>query len=189
LWSNAPNQYGPNWPAQRDLARQRDEYRCRVCGAPEDGRSHHVHHITPFRAFENYLQANQLANLITVCPPCHRRVETNVRVRSGLAGLAFTLGHLAPLFLMCDSGDLGVHSDPQSPLADGQPAVVIYDHIPAGIGFSQRLFEIHDELILRAYELVASCKCSDGCPSCVGPGGENGSGGKQEALAILKELT
>jgi DEAD/DEAH box helicase domain-containing protein len=189
LWSNAPNQYGPNWPTQRDLARQRDEYRCRVCGAPEDGRSHHVHHITPFRAFENYLQANQLANLITVCPPCHRRVETNVRVRSGLAGLAFTLGHLAPLFLMCDSGDLGVHSDPQSPLADGQPAVVIYDHIPAGIGFSQRLFEIHDELILRAYELVASCKCSDGCPSCVGPGGENGSGGKQEALAILKELT
>ena len=189
LWSNAPNQYGPNWAAQRDLARQRDEYRCRVCGAPENGRSHHVHHLTPFRAFNSYLEANQLANLITVCPSCHRRVEANVRVRSGLAGLAYTLGHLAPLFLMCDSSDLGVHSDPQSALADGQPAVVIYDHIPAGIGFSQRLFEIHDELALRAYELVASCKCSDGCPSCVGPGGENGSGGKQEALAILKELS
>ena len=189
LWSNAPNQYGPNWADQRDLARQRDEYRCRVCGAPENGRSHHVHHLTPFRAFNSYLEANQLANLITVCPSCHRRVEANVRVRSGLAGLAYTLGHLAPLFLMCDSSDLGVHSDPQSALADGQPAVVIYDHIPAGIGFSQRLFEIHDELALRAYELVASCKCSDGCPSCVGPGGENGSGGKQEALAILQELS
>ena len=188
LWSNAPNQYGPNWSAQRDLARQRDEYRCRVCAAPENGRRHHVHHLTPFRAFTSYLQANQLANLITVCPSCHRRVEINVRVRSGLAGLAFTLGHLAPLFLMCDSADLGVHSDPQSALVDGQPAVVIYDHIPAGIGFSQRLFEIHDELVQRAYELVASCKCSDGCPSCVGPGGENGSGGKQEALAILSEL-
>jgi DEAD/DEAH box helicase domain-containing protein len=188
LWSNAPNRYGPNWATQRDLARQRDEYRCRICGALENGRSHHVHHLTPFRAFSSYLEANQLANLITVCPSCHRRVEANVRVRSGLAGLAFTLGHLAPLFLMCDTSDLGVHSDPQSALADGQPAVVIYDHIPAGIGFSQRLFEIHDELVLRAYELVASCKCSDGCPSCVGPGGENGSGGKQEALAILKEL-
>jgi len=188
LWSNAPNQYGPNWAAQRDLARQRDEYRCRICGAPENGRSHHVHHLTPFRAFNNYLEANQLANLITVCPSCHRRVEANVRVRSGLAGLAFTLGHLAPLFLMCDSADLGVHSDPQSSLADGQPVVVIYDHIPAGIGFSQRLFEIHDELVLRAYELVASCNCTDGCPSCVGPGGENGSGGKKEALAILGEL-
>ncbi len=189
LWSNAANNYGPNWAAQRDLARQRDEYRCRICGAPENGRSHHVHHLTPFRSFSSYQEANQLANLITVCPSCHRRVEANVRVRSGLAGLAFTLGHLAPLFLMCDSADLGVHSDPQSVLADGQPAVVIYDHIPAGIGFSQRLFEIHDELVLRAYELVASCKCADGCPSCVGPGGENGSGGKQEALAILRELS
>jgi hypothetical protein len=28
----------------------------------------------------------------------------------------------------------------------------------------------------------------DGCPSCVGPGGENGAGGKQEALAIIRLL-
>jgi DEAD/DEAH box helicase domain-containing protein len=48
---------------------------------------------------------------------------------------------------------------------------------------------MHDELIARAYELVSDCACEDGCPSCVGPGGENGYGGKQEALAILKELT
>ena len=40
----------------------------------------------------------------------------------------------------------------------------------------------------RALELVSECLCMDGCPSCVGPGGENGYGGKQEALEILKEL-
>ncbi len=129
-----------------------------------------------------------LENLVTVCPECHRRVETAVRVRSGLAGLAFVLGNLAPFFLMCDPSDLGVHSDPQSPLADGQPAVILYDQIPAGLGFSQRLYEIHTELIQRAYELVAACPCLDGCPSCVGPGGELGSGGKKEALAILEAL-
>ena len=61
--------------------------------------------------------------------------------------------------------------------------------VPAGIGFSQKLFELHDDLIARAYELVSACPCADGCPSCVGPGGENGYGGKQEALEILKELT
>jgi DEAD/DEAH box helicase domain-containing protein len=44
-------------------------------------------------------------------------------------------------------------------------------------------------LILRALELVNECGCEDGCPSCVGPGGENGVGGKAETLAILKELT
>jgi DEAD/DEAH box helicase domain-containing protein len=106
-----------------------------------------------------------------------------------LAGLAFALGHLAPLFLMCDARDIGVHSDPQSPLANGQPAVVIYDQVPAGIGFSQRLFELHDQLMRHAYELVAACECADGCPSCVGPGGEGGYGGKREVLALLEALS
>jgi DEAD/DEAH box helicase domain-containing protein len=109
-------------------------------------------------------------------------------MRSGLAGLSFALGHLAPLFLMCDARDVGVHSDPKSPLAEGQPAVVIYDQVPAGIGFSERLFELHDELMARAYELVAACECADGCPSCVGPAGEGGIGGKRETLALLESL-
>jgi len=111
-----------------------------------------------------------------------------VRVRSGLAGLAFVLIHLAPFFLMCDTRDLGVHSDPQSPLADGRPTVVLYDQVPAGIGFSQRLYELHASLLSQAYELVSGCECSDGCPSCVGPGGESGEGGKRETLAILAAL-
>ena len=189
VWTSDPNYYGPNWPAQRDQARARDGYRCQACGAPEKGRAHDVHHKIPFRAFTSYRQANQLSNLVTLCPRCHHRVELAVRMRSGLAGLSFALGHLAPLFLMCDTRDLGVHSDPKSPLADGRPAVVIYDQVPAGIGFSQRLFELHDELMARAYELVPACECTDGCPSCVGPAGENGLGGKQETLAILEALS
>ncbi len=189
MWTSDPNYYGPNWLAQRDKARARDGYRCQACGILEDGRSHHVHHKTPFRAFASYRQANQLSNLVTLCPRCHHRVELAVRMRSGLAGLSFALGHLAPLFLMCDASDVGVHSDPRSPLADGRPAVVIYDQVPAGIGFSERLFELHDELMGRAHELVAACECTDGCPSCVGPAGEGGLGGRQETLAILEALS
>ena len=188
LWTNDPNDYGPNWSRQRKLARARDQYRCQICGAPERGREHDVHHKIPFRTFASYEQANQLSNLVTLCRPCHRRAETAVRIRSGLAGLAFALGHLAPLFLMCDINDVAVHHDPKSPLAGGQPAVVIYDVTPGGIGFSERLFELHTELVAQAYELVAACPCADGCPSCVGPGGEDGRGGKQEALAILEKL-
>ncbi len=156
-WTNDPNNYGPNWSAQRDLARARDGYRCQFCGTPEGGRSHDVHHKIPFRTFSSYLQANQLQNLITLCPSCHRRAETAVRMRSGLSGLAYALGNLAPIFLMCDSRDIQVHSDPRSPLAGGDPAVLLYELIPAGIGFSQRLYEIHDELIRNAYELISSC--------------------------------
>jgi DEAD/DEAH box helicase domain-containing protein len=188
LWTNAPNDYGPNWPKQRDLARARDGFRCQVCGAPEGDKSHHVHHKIPFRQFESPVQGNQLANLITLCNSCHRKVETAVRVRSGLAGLAFTLGNLAPLFLMCDIGDLGIHSDPQSSLSEGKPTVILYDLIPGGIGLSERLYEIHSELMKKGLELVESCGCEDGCPSCVGPGGEGGSGGKRETLALLKQL-
>lgn len=188
LWNNDPNNYGPNWTLQRQRARQRDGNRCQVCGLPEQGRAHAVHHKTPFRSFPSYELANQLGNLITLCPACHRRVEAVVRVRSGLSGLAYVLRHLAPFFLMCDVGDLGVHSDPQSPFAEGAPAIVIYDQVPAGIGFSQRLFELHADLVARAGELVAACACQDGCPSCVGPGGEAGQGSKRETLAILEAL-
>ncbi|MBI4219320.1 MAG: DUF1998 domain-containing protein [Chloroflexi bacterium] len=189
LWINDPNDYGPDWPAQRDRARARDRFRCQNCGAPERGRAHDVHHKIPFRAFASCKQANQLHNLVTLCSACHRRAELAVRMRSGLAGLAFALGHLAPLFLMCDARDVGVHSDLESPLADGRPAVVMYDLAPAGIGLSERLFELHDELIARACELVAACECADGCPSCVGPAGENGLGGKRETRAILETLS
>jgi len=189
LWSNAPNDYGPNWETQRQRARQRDGFRCQLCGAAETSRTHHVHHKIPFRTFDSFIHANMLENLVTLCPECHRRVETAVRVRSGLAGLAYVLGNLAPFFLMCDPGDLGTHSDPQSALAEGNPSVALYDQTPAGLGFSQRLFELHDELMARSAELVASCPCSDGCPACVGPGGEQGAGGKAETLAILEALT
>ncbi len=188
LWNNDPNRYGTNWPQQRDAARQRDRYTCQNCGAVEDGRAHDVHHKIPFRAFENFLDANRLENLVTLCPACHRRAEAVVRVRSGLSGLAFALEHIAPLFLMCDPNDLGIHADPQSQLADDGPVVVLYEQAPAGVGFSERLYELHDEIILRTYQLVQACECADGCPSCVGPGGEQGAGSKQETLAILKLL-
>jgi DEAD/DEAH box helicase domain-containing protein len=159
-----------------------------LCGSPEQGRSHDIHHKIPFRAFQNAEEANQLHNLITLCPACHHRVETSIRMRSGLAGLGYALGNLAPLFVMCDNRDLGVHSDPQSSLAEGKPAIVLFDRIPAGIGLSEKLFELHDDLILRSFELVKQCECSDGCPSCVGPAGENGVGGKKETLALLESL-
>jgi DEAD/DEAH box helicase domain-containing protein len=188
LWTNDPNRYGQNWEGIKAQARARDGYRCQVCGIPEEGRAHDVHHKIPFRTFASYEQANQLHNLITLCPGCHRRVEAAVRMRSGLSGVGYALGNLAPFFLMCDTRDLGVHSDPSSPLAEGGPAVVIFDRVPAGIGFSQRLYEFHAELIQQAYELVSNCECIDGCPSCVGPAGENGVGGKKEALALLAKL-
>ncbi len=188
LWGNDPNKYGPNWAAQRNAARARDGYRCQMCGAPEQGRQHDVHHKIPFRQFADYRLANRLENLVTLCRACHQRAETAVQMRSGLAGLAAVLGQLAPLFLMCDVHDIGLHAEPQSPLAGGQPVVVIYEMAAGGIGFAEALFNLHAELIAHARALVLACPCADGCPGCVGPAGEDGRGGKRETLALLKML-
>jgi hypothetical protein len=56
---------------------------------------------------------------------------------------------------------------------------------------------LHGELIQQAFELVKSCSCTDGCPSCVGPGGtglafgqtDSPYGGKRETVALLDTLT
>jgi DEAD/DEAH box helicase domain-containing protein len=103
--------------------------------------------------------------------------------------VAYVLGQLAPLFLMCDPGDLGVHTDAAGSVRGGKPSIVLYDEVPAGIGFSQKLFEMHADLIAHAAEVVRQCMCQDGCPSCVGPGGENGMGGKSASLGILDALS
>jgi len=189
MWRNDRNNYGSQWNGIREMVRKRDDFRCQHCGAVEHNRAHDVHHKIPLRAFTSLEQANQMENLITLCHNCHTLAESALRIRSGLAGLAYVLGHLAPIYLMCDPADLGVHSDARLQMANNQPAVIIYDNIPAGIGFSERLYHMVDEILTAACELIYSCPCQDGCPSCVGPGGENGAGGKQETLAIIKLLS
>ncbi|MEZ4517200.1 MAG: Zn-binding domain-containing protein [Chloroflexota bacterium] len=189
-----PNEYGPNWQTQRKLALERDGYRCRTCGARSDEFLLHIHHIRPFREYgyipgvnDNYLQANQLENLVTLCPSCHRRAEAGQQTRSALSGLAYVLGNLAPLFLMCDPEDISVSAEQLSPVTRA-PTVVIYERVPAGVGFSERLYALHDELLAAALELVSDCRCRSGCPACVGPPGEIGPDTKAVTRQLLELL-
>jgi DEAD/DEAH box helicase domain-containing protein len=211
-WHDSVNDYGPNWADVRQQVRERDNFRCTQCGAYEPpGRQHDVHHLTPFRTFgyvpglnEYYKIANRLSNLILVCRSCHHRIEAGVRVRSGLDGVAYALNNLAPLYLMCDPQDIGVHverteiagvarrqHDPA--LLEGKlPTIYIYERVAAGLGFSARLFELHATLMDAAYDLITNCGCPQGCPACVGPVLENEAAQldtKRLALAILRQLT
>ena len=190
-----PNDYGPNWQAQRQKALARDGYRCRTCGATAAlGQGLHVHHVRPFREYgyvpgrnRHYLQANHVDNLVTLCPSCHRRAEEGQRTRSALGGLSYALANLAPLFLMCDPGDIQVSAEVRNPLTKA-PTVVVYERVPAGVGFSERLFELRNELLHGALELVAGCSCRDGCPACVGPPGEIGPDTKVVTQQLLEML-
>lgn len=188
LWSSSPNEYGPDWSNLRETILQRDKNTCQICGKSGDVNPLHVHHKKPLRSFSSFEKANQTDNLITLCFRCHSRAESVVRINSGLRGLGYVLHSLSPLFLMCDPGDLGVHTDFKSSLGDGRPVVLLHEQIPAGIGFSKSLYDREKELLNTAIELVRACSCRGGCPSCVGPGGEKGYGGKMEALAILEQL-
>jgi DEAD/DEAH box helicase domain-containing protein len=69
-----------------------------------------------------------------------------------------------------------------------EPNVFIYDNYPGGIGFSRPLFEMHDLLLARTRDLIDSCECGSGCPSCVGPEGNTGPHAKQVASRILAAL-
>ena len=89
---------------------------------------------------------------------------------------------------MCDVNDLGVFVDPQSKIADGKPVIVLYDQYQGGIGLSNKIFSLHKEIMQKSLELVKECSCNDGCPSCLGPAGENGSGSKRETIALLEGL-
>ena len=186
---------GPNWSSQRDLARQRDDFRCQHCGAPERaGRQHDVHHLRPFKEFnyvagenDRYLPANELSNLATLCPACHHLAEAGQAMRSILAALAELVRNVAPIFLMCDLQDLGVVSEARSAFT-GAPTLYVYDRMPAGVGLSERVYEWQDQILTAALELVRDCPCEKGCPSCVGPvtmQDEDIKERTRQALAIL----
>ena len=191
----APVDYGPSWPRARQAAMARDQQLCRQCGAQEGERkSHDVHHIRPFRDFgyvsgenRNDRLANHIDNLITLCSACHHRAESARGARSALGGLRYTLGNIAPLYLMCDPRDLGTLSENRSK-STRSPTVTIYDRIPEGLGFSERLYSMHGDLLAAALELVHSCRCQDGCPACVGPIGPGGMEVKQLTAQLLEAL-
>lgn len=107
--------------------------------------------------------------------------------QEGLVGLAHLLKHLAPLFLLCDPRDLQAVSQVRSPYTR-RPTVFLYESQPGGVGFARRLFEIHEELLRVAREVVLRCACPSGCPGCVGPGIGEDPAGKRSAALLLDRL-
>lgn len=67
-------EWGNNWEQQRKLTRERDNYKCQVCGFYS--KSIHVHHIIPRRFFAGHVEdSNVLSNLICLCRKHHILVE------------------------------------------------------------------------------------------------------------------
>jgi len=150
---------------------------------------------------------------ITLRRPLLESLPLSISERqSGMFGLLHALESVATLLLMCDRRDLGtaigerppspdessIHAEakeftvlspiPQSESEYFEPNLYLYDAYPGGIGFSEPLFHAHDLLVQKTYELISSCECEQGCPSCVGPAGDLAPRAKEAALAILDRL-
>ena len=187
-WNGDKNDYGKDWPQIRDAVIERDRHECTLCHTKGSVSMLHVHHIQPFRTFADKRKANDPENLITLCPDCHHRVELGVMMRSGLTGYATALHQLAALFIECDPGDLSISVEQESADFDGRPVVYLYENTPGGIGLSQAVDERYPEINDAVGNLIRGCPCTDGCPGCIGAAGENGLGGKAEALAICEKI-
>ena len=73
---------------------------------------------------------------------------------------------ILPLFAICDRWDVGGVSTPM--LADtGAPTVVVYDGYPGGAGVAELGYDAGDRHLGAALDVIESCRCPGGCPSCV----------------------
>jgi DEAD/DEAH box helicase domain-containing protein len=97
---------------------------------------------------------------------------------------------MMPLFTICDRWDVGgvstaLHAD------TGHPTITIYDAYAGGAGIAELGFAAADEHLGATLEVIASCPCEDGCPSCVqSPKCGNGNEplDKAGAIALLRTL-
>ncbi len=112
---------------------------------------------------------------------------SNLDMQNGLLGVSNILANAAPVYLMCDPRDIRVVSQVKSNFSR-RPTIYIYDNYPGGVGFSDKLYELHNEMFTTAAEMIRQCGCESGCPSCVGPLNEfSGSGNPKEVtLEMIK---
>ena len=104
-------------------------------------------------------------------------------MENGLLGLSSILANAAPVYLMCDPGDIRVVHQVKSTFTQ-RPTVYIYDSCPGGVGFSEKLYELHGELFATAKTMIEQCGCESGCPSCVGPLNEFSGSGNPKNMTL-----
>jgi len=104
----------------------------------------------------------------------------------GIKAVANVFENVAPIWVMTDPKDLRAIPMLRSPFSQ-KTTIYIYEFTPGGVGYSKKLFGLHQDLLSAAKDLILSCPCRTGCPSCVGPVIEVGEKGKESALKILEK--
>jgi DEAD/DEAH box helicase domain-containing protein len=95
---------------------------------------------------------------------------------------------ILPLFSLCDRSDVGGLSSARHP-DTALPTILVYDGYPGGAGIAELGFAAGVDHLRATLEVISTCPCTAGCPSCVqSPKCGNGNEplDKAAAAAILK---
>lgn len=114
----------------------------------------------------------ELPVLSTVCTLFHpsssvkkELMESEISLVSALLGLQNLLEYTLPISTLSDATDLQVVIEYY---LEEDPVLAILDVYPEGIGLSQKVFEQATTLLYFAHNVLESCNCEKGCPSCTG---------------------
>lgn len=108
----------------------------------------------------------------------------------GIHALEHAAIAVLPMLVLCDRNDIGGISHPWQDQLEGA-AVFIYDGYSGGIGLTEKAFTAIDSLLNNTLQVVKSCPCDLGCPSCVHSpkcGSGNRPIDKKTALFLLEKL-
>jgi DEAD/DEAH box helicase domain-containing protein len=97
---------------------------------------------------------------------------------------------MMPLFTICDRWDVGGVSTPLQEDTGG-PTIVVYDAHAGGSGVAELGYDAGDRHLRATLDVISSCPCEQGCPSCVqSPKCGNGNEplDKAAAVAVLRQL-
>lgn len=94
-----------------------------------------------------------------------------------------------PDMIICDSNDFTGFSASGMTAFASRPVIGFYGENGSGLGTIEAIYENIPKVMRKALELIESCPCSEGCPSCVQlPGKGNVELFKPGAKVLLKTL-
>jgi len=89
---------------------------------------------------------------------------------AALYGLSYLLRRAAPSLCMADTSDIETDV---SLFEEGeqkwQSALYLYDAHEGGVGYAEKINERLDEALRLCRDIIRTCECESGCPSCVPP--------------------
>ena len=104
-----------------------------------------------------------------------------------LRGMANCLGEVTPLYILSDRKDIGAISNVKATFTE-KPTIYIYDRVPGGVGFSEKIFVMKKDIYKAARDIIAACPCNYGCPSCIGPSPSENISHKKSAINLFDYL-